>query len=247
MGSVGARNGAVAPTPIPMPAPTPEPPAVSGQPIDDNSIVTLRQQMGQTGYEAGDPNAPSQRKLYVKTSKAFNINTYLATDGATMHTSQSQWDSLGYTERMVKNDIARIDSGMKPLPYNIQTYRFIDGNALGRIMGQSWMNNRTVRYLVQDLDSGAKSLSDMSTALKNTSYTQKAYTSTTYDTSHPAFDTYPVRLNVVAMKGTPAIATINTVEHEILVGRGRKYNFTGGCRIRHDRYGNPQLEIDVQI
>ena len=69
-------------------------------------VAVYQRQMGQNGNEAGQVTVPSWQKLYVGTSKSYNINRYLETDGKSIKANGSQWDQLGYTKRMIKNDIA---------------------------------------------------------------------------------------------------------------------------------------------
>lgn len=242
MGSVGAsrRNG-VAPA-----TQQTQQQQIDGRTITRSDIRALQQAMGQTGYEAGDPNAAPRNKLYVNTSKAFNINAYLNSDEQTIHHPASQWDSLGYTKRMVKNDIARIDSGMKPLSENIRTYRFVDAESLGRIIGAPNVNDRTINAIIDQVKNNPSFRDNFSKGLQSVDYTQKAYTSTTYVSEHGTFDQYPVMLNIVGRKGTDAIITNNHAEHEILFGRKKKYNFTGGVSVRTHN-GRSQLVIDVYI
>lgn len=251
MGSRGRNLGGtslqatISPTPV-MPAPTPViQPQPQPQPsitdVTDADVPRLQRLMGQNGYEAGDPNTYPQRKLYVNTSKSLNINTYLQTDGATIHNPDSQWDSLGYTPRMVRNDIARIDNGMKPLPENIRTYRYVNGDALGNMLNDPRINNNSIRGLIRDFTSGRKDVNQLKTALLNTKYTHKAYTSTTYEEYHGSYSQRPVRLNMIFTKGTNAIVTNNIAEHEILGHRGMKYNF------KDVRVENGQIVIDVTV
>ena len=91
-----------------------------------NRLAQLQAQMGQTGDEAGQVNPGSnKRKLYVNTSKSFNINQYLRTDGKQIDHPNSDWTwMMGYNARMIKNDIQRIDSGMRPLSQDMQLYRW---------------------------------------------------------------------------------------------------------------------------
>ena len=219
-----------------------------------SKIAELQKAMGQTGMEAGDPDPPGvsmmdkgKKKLYVHTSKAFNINAYLLSDGQTIHSDDSGWDSLGYNERMVKNDIAKIDSGMKPMSQAVQTYRYIDADGLSKMLGLN-MTRLEVHKMIRLLDSGdTTAAKNFSTALQNASYTHKGYTSLTYDTSHPGFADRDVRLDIKLNKGTPAIVTNNHVEHEILGGRGLKYNFTKKFKVLTTNTGKKQLVVELSI
>ena len=221
---------------------------ITGQTITQADVKTLQQEMGQNGYEAGDPNAyPNTRKLYVNTSKSFNINAYLNSDGQTIHHPASQWDTvMGYSERMVKNDIAKIDAGMKPLSRDLQLYRFVDAEALGRMVGAPNIKDSTINVLIQQIKTNSAVRDSFGAGLKTVDYTQKAYTSTTYEASHGTYDQYPVMLRMVARKGTDAIVTNNHAEHEILLGSKKKYNFTGRVSVRTHN-GRDQLVIDVYI
>lgn len=211
-----------------------------------SQVTQLQRAMGQTGDEAGKPNVLGRNKLYVNTSKAFNINAYLNSNGATIDTPDSQWQHLGYTKRMVKNDIAKIDAGMKPLSQSVAVTRFVDGDALGKMIGDSSINNKTVDSLISTLSRNSADLNSFGTVLKNTDYTHKGYTSTTYVDSHGTFDSRAVRLNMVLTKGSKAIVTNNHAESEILSARGSKYNFTGNVRVVNTGKRD-QLVIDVYI
>ena len=215
---------------------------ISAKEITRDDVEELQRQMGQTGLEAGDPDATPRNKLYVNSKKSLNINVYLTTDGETIHSPYSDWDSIGYTKQDAERAIKQIDSGMKPLVDSFKLYRYIDGDSLGMMLDDSRINNRTIQKLINDLESGRKDINDLGAALKNTDYTQKAYTSTTYVASHGTYESRPIMLNIVATKGTPGIITANHREHEVLLGHGLKYNFTGGVHIV-----NGQLVIDVYI
>jgi len=215
-----------------------------------NAIRQLQQEMGQTGYEAGDPNAIPKRKLYVNTSKSFNINYYLST--GSIDSPSSNWQNLGYTERMVKNDINRIDSGMKPLSQALQTYRYVSGAALGRILNDTSFNDaKFVNNLISTLKSNQAALNNFNTILKNTKYTQQAYTSLSYVKKHTTYDSYPIRFNVLLREGTPSIITNNHAEHEVLAGRKLDYNFVGARIVNDYSYANRKhqdyLEINIVI
>ncbi len=222
--------------------------AVTGRVLSDSDVNTLRTQMGQTGYEAGDPNAPTgKQKLYVKTSKSFNINRYLVTNGADIHSSNSQWDSLGYNKRMIKNDIARIDSGMKPLTENVSLIRFIDSGSLNYMTGGivNPGSGSNFQNFLGRLENDKQFADSFKGVMKNTDYTHPAYTSTTTIQSHPAFDNRDIKLEMVARKGTSVIVTKNIAEHEILIGRNTKYNFTGDFRVDTLKNGRKQLVLKV--
>lgn len=262
MGGRSSSSGlASAPAAAPSPTPGTEPEtertsaasapaetAVKGHTITRADVDSLQREMGQTGYEAGDPNAAPRDKVYVKTSKSFNINAYLRSDARTVHdpSGNSDWENLGYTTADAARAVRQIDAGMKPLPYNVNLTRFVGGDALGAILGNPAITSDNVGRIISSIrtPAGAAKFAD---ALKIAEYTEKAYTSTTYLQTHPAFDTRQIRFNIIARKGTKAIATSNHVENEILLGRGVKYNFTGGFRVVTTPKGVEQLIIDVVI
>lgn len=197
-----------------------------------NAISQLQQSMGQTGNEAGYVNPPSgnnRDKLYVNTSKAFNINYYLAT--GSINSPDSMWQYNGYTQRMVNNDIQRIDSGMKPLTQGVSGFRYMNGDALGRMLKNSAINSSNIGTIISRLESDPQAVSQLSDILKGTNYTHPGYTSISYDKGHSTFDKYPVRLDVTLRQGTNAIVTNNHREHEVLGSRGSDYNFTGNVRV----------------
>ena len=245
-----ASTPAAAPSPEPTPTPTPTPAeaAVKGRTITRADVAALQRAMSQTGYEAGDPNAAPRDKVYVKTSKSFNINAYLRSDGRTVHdaTGSSDWEHLGYTTRDAARAVSQIDAGMAPLPYNIALTRFVGGDALGAILGNPRITSANVGRIISSIRT-ADGAAKFAAALRVADYTEKAYTSTTYLQTHPAFDTRQIRFNIVARKGTQAIATSNHAENEILLGRGVKYKFTGGFRVVTTPKGVEQLIIDVVI
>jgi len=220
-------------------------------------VLALQRQMGQTGDEAGRVGVPRNVKEYVGTSKAYNINTYLYTDGATMHSPQSGWDdpskvarfpgctaSDALTETKVKKMITKIDSGMKPLPNDVQVTRFVEPNALGSYLGNSNINSSTFGSLMSTLNTQA-GRDSFAKQLRGTQTTNKAYTSTSWVNDHPSFANYQIRLRGVAKAGTKAIVTNNRAEHEILLGRGTKFNFTGGFEVKTTSTGRQQLVLDV--
>ena len=204
--------------------------------------------MGQTGYEAGDPNASPDNKVYVKTSKAFNVNAYLRSGERSVHdtSGNSQWEYLGYTTADAARAVQQIDAGMKPLPEDIRLTRFVGGDALGAMLGNPRITRANVGRIIQSL-STPQGQAKFAAALVGADYTERAYTSATYLQSHPAFDTRQVRLNIVGRRGTPAIVTSNHAEHEVLLGRNARYEFTGGFRVTLTPKGVAQLEIDVVI
>lgn len=229
----------------------------------DREIEAMRRQMGQTGLEAGDPNAsPNWRKLYANTSKSFNINMYLNSDGTTIEHPNSNWTHnypRPYTMQMAKNDIARIDRGMKPLTRDVNTVRYTDGVGLSYILGMGGQRV-DVDALMRGVKSGNTSLG---TALKNANYVQKSYTSVSYDPNRNAYRDMPVRLEIKMRKGTKAIITSNKAESEIMGAHHLKYNFTGNVRVERvqgtiagktngismgsRRYNREQLVIEVEI
>lgn len=215
-------------------------------------VKALQQQMGQTGDEAGlvHPQFFSQ-KLYVATSKSYNINYYLNSDGKSIDSPISNWQNLGYTKNMVKNDIAKIDSGMKPLPRDIHLTRYVNASALSNMLGSSGIDDKNIGSIVSRMKSESNFMNAFQKRLTTTDYTAKAYTSASYVRAHGTFDSMPIRLNIVAKKGTNAIVTNNHREHEIVLGRGQAYKFKGArvesviptsTRTRMD-----QLVIDVEI
>ena len=206
MGGRGTASGlASTPTVTPAaPAATPAsasaaaPAAAKGRTITRADIDELQREMGQTGYEAGDPDAAPRDKVYVKTSKSFNINAYLRSDGRTVHdaSGNSDWEHLGYTTGDAARAVRQIDAGMKPLPYNVNLTRFVGGDALGAILGNPRITSANVGRIISSIrtpDGAAK----FAAALRAADYTEKAYTSTTYLQTHPAFDTRQIRFNIV--------------------------------------------------
>lgn len=225
----------------------------SGHDITRADIPRLQNAMGQTGDEAGlvNPIGGARAKLYVNTSKSFNINYYLNTGGASIDSPTSQWQYLGYTKRMVRNDIARIDAGMKPLSESVNTTRWMGGTSFGYMFGGQ-INDGNIGSVISRLETDKSYARTFSQALKGTNYTAKAYTSTSYRKTHGTYDSMPIRLNMVMRKGTPAIVTNNHRESEIIGGRNLKYNFTGGFRVEtitptSTGRKQKQLVVDVYI
>lgn len=243
---------AAAPQAAPAPAPTAQQAAAAAfaqaHAITRADVARLQRAMGQTGYEAGDPNTSPQNKVYVKTSKSFNINAYLRSGMTSVHdpSGNSQWEHLGYTTRDAARAVRQIDAGMKALPESIRLTRFVGGSALGAILGNPRITSTNIGRIIQSIKT-PQGAAKFAAALRAADYTEDAYTSTTYLQTHPSFDTRQLRLNVVARKGTKAIVTSNHAENEVLLGRGVKYNFTGGFRVVRTPKGVEQLEIDVVI
>ena len=211
-----------------------------------DQIKQLQKDMGQDGYEAGDPNETPNGKLYVKTGKAFNINAFLNSDGATINSMHSNWNGL-VEKPWIQNAIKQIDKGMKPLSENIQVSRFVDGDSLGYMIPNIGVDNGNFQKFVNKLESGEISAQSFQTALKDVDYTHKGYTSTTYAQTHGSYGNRDVKLNMVMRKGTPAIVTNNHAENEILGGRNMKYNFTGGYKVVTMPNGKKQLILDVYV
>lgn len=221
---------------------------LSMSPWDSGSeIDRLRDAMGQTGLEAGDPDATPRDKLYVNTGKSFCINTYLMTDGKTYDAPGTDWGGL-ISERWVQDAIKQIDSGMRPLPEDVKVARFMTGSGLGKMLGMDGLTDRNIRMFIRKLERDPSAAADFKEGLRGTSYTHKAYTSTTYSGTHGSYGENPVRLNIIASKGTPAIITANRREHEILLGRGQKYDFSrASFRVETLPSGKKQLVIDVKM
>ena len=211
-----------------------------------DQIYQLQQEMGQTGMEAGDPNQTPNNKLYVKTGKSFNINAFLNSDGEKITSINSNWNNL-IDKPWIKNAIPKIDKGMKPLSQSVQVTRFLDGDSVGYMIPNIGVTKGNFNEFINKLESGQISAKTFQTALKDTDYTHKGYTSTTYAQSHGSYGNRDVRLNMVLRQGTPAIVTNNHAESEILAGRNQKYNFTGGYKIETLPSGKKQLVLDVYI
>lgn len=253
----GNRSGispAIDTTTVPAPQPTPAP-AQNERPEPEQplqmtqaDVARLQLLMGQTGDEAGRPNVPTPQKLYVNTSKSFNINTYLRSDGRSIHdpSGNSQWEHLGYTTADAARAVRQIDAGMAALPVDVSLTRFVGGSALGAILGNPKITSANIGRVIQSIKT-PQGAAKFAAALNAADYTEKGYTSTTYLQSHPAFDTRQLRLNIVAKKGTKAIVTNNHAESEVLIGHGVKYKFTGGFRVITTPKGVEQLVLDVEI
>lgn len=223
--------------------------------ITDETVKELRNSMGQTGNEAGDPFTNPNSKLYANSGKAFNINAYLNSDGATIHSDLTDWDKY-ISKTWVKNAIKQMDNGMKPLTQSVNVTRFLSKEGFEAITGVKYSDD-----LISQLQAGGSVGKDLSSALSGVNYVHKGYTSTSYKDSHPSYGDQPVALNMVLRQGTHAIVTNNTPESEIIAARGSKYNFTGGYSIRevpvYQKIGNKgygkqigtrkQLVLDVYI
>ena len=209
-------------------------------------IKQLQQEMGQDGYEAGDPNASPGSKLYVKTGKAFNINAFLNSDGEKITSVHSNWNDL-IDKPWIKEAIPKIDKGMKPLSQSVQVSRFLDGDSLGYMIPGLGVTKGNFGEFISKLESGQISPKALQTALQDVDYIHKGYTSTTYAQSHGSYGDRDVKLNMVLRQGTPAIVTNNHAENEILGGRNLKYNFTGGYKVVTLPSGKKQLVLDVYV
>ena len=188
-------------------------------------IKEMQDAMGQTGYEAGNPNASPNNKLYVNTGKSMCINAYLNSDGKTYQSEHTDWGGL-INENWVKNAITQIDSGMKPLSESVRGYRYMTLGAISKLTGLN-INEKNVGKFINKLENDKAYAQKFNKILHNIDYTHKAYTSVSYLPEHGTYDNTQVRLNVIMQKGTPAIVTNNTAEHEIVGGKNSKYNFVG--------------------
>ena len=149
------------------------------------------------------------------------------------------------TKGWVKDAIQQIDSGMSPLTQSVETYRFVTAEAASQMFGVN-INSGNVNSFMHQLETNPTTASQFKEVLHNVDYTHKAYTSTTYVASHGSYDKYPVKLHIVAKKGTPAIVTSNHNEHEILIGRNQSYKFKS-YRVETLPGGKKQLVVDVTI
>ena len=226
---------------------------ITGQVLTRDDIPELQREMGQTGDEAGEVNPIRRRdKIYVNTSKSFNINAYLNSDGESISSPHSDWDTvMGYDRSAIRRDIERIDRGMKPLPENISLTRFVDVDAIQRMIPGIGIDKSNIQSVLNTLESDSSAASNFATVLRNVDYTHKAYTSASYLQTHPSYGSRDIKMNIVMRKGTNAIVTNNHRESEILGAHGLKYNFTGGFRVATvtDEYGRQkkQLVLDVYI
>ena len=213
-------------------------------------IHSMQAAMGQTGDEAGKADLPhgSYSKMYVNCSKAFDINYYLAT--GKVGAPNSTWTSAGYHKSDIQDDIEKIDKGMKPLSESVKAFRYSDGAALGKMLGDSQLTNSNISNLISALENDKVARADFATQLKNADYTHPAYTSLTYTKKHPGFDNMPIRLDFVARKGTNAIVTNNHIEHEIIGAHGLKYNFTGNFKVEEitsSATGKSQKQLVIEV
>ena len=211
-----------------------------------DQIKQLQQEMGQTGMEAGNPNETPNGKLYAKTGKAFNINAFLNSDGATILSDYSNWNGL-VDKPWVQNAIKQLDKGMKPLSQAVQVSRYVDGDSLGYMVPGMGVDKSNFNTFLGKLESGEISPKAFQTALKDVNYTHKGYTSTTYEKSHGSYGGRDVRLNIVMRQGTPSIVTNNHAEHEIVAGRNLPYHFTGGYHVDTLPSGKKQLVLDMYV
>lgn len=223
------------------------PPRVNalGRNVPNAQVAQIQRQMGQTGDEAGKVGVSPFQKTYVGTSKSYNINQYLLTDGKSIKAKGSQWDTLGFTKADARKTIKDMDTGMKPLPDNFILNRFVYPAQLQQMLGGHFTDTN-MGSIIAALKSGDASMVQMfNNLLKGAKYTHKAYTSTTYLDNHPSFDMRQIRLRGVARKGTKAIVTNNHQETEIILGRKTNYHFTGHWEVKRTSKGVEQLILDV--
>lgn len=203
--------------------------------ITDANFASLRRAMGQTGEEAGHLGNKLDR-TYIGTGRSYNINQYLRTDGKEYKTDQSKFWNNRITPEQIRRDIHKIDAGMRGLPQDTMLFRFERGDMLGGALAQAGLpgyDRNNIGSLIASLKNDPSKLQTFSNILKGMQYTNKGYSSLTYEGSHPGFGAYDVQFRIVARAGTNAIATINTKEHEVLGGHHLGYTFTGGVQIKH--------------
>lgn len=210
-------------------------------------VFVFQMLMRQTGNEAGRTDLKPGKELYVGTSKSYNINRYLESDGKDFRAKGSKWEKFGYDQKHIKKDIKLIDRGMKPLPADIRVSRYVYGEQLGIMLGDSdRINNNSINGFISDLRAGDKNVrNEFRSMLASTVYNHKGYVSTTYVRRHPSFDLRSVRLDLVVKRGTKAIMTNNHTEHEVLLQRDLKLYFTGRFCIITTRKGVDQLVIEA--
>lgn len=211
-----------------------------------DKLRELQRTMGQTGLEAGDPDESPRNKLYVNTGKAWVINTYLTNDRGSYDTPGTDWDNLVDRE-WLDRAIRKLDRGMKPMSEDIIVNRYMDAEAADKMLGLGEVTSDGFNALINLIDRSDSNKEDFKNLLGGLDYTQKAYTSTTASEEHSSYDNYPVKLNMIISKGTPAIVTSNFREHEIVVGRNRKYKFTKNFYVKTLPSGKKQLVIDVIV
>ena len=149
-------------------------------------IQEMQNAMGQTGLEAGNPNASSNNKLYVNTGKSMCINKYLNTDGASIDSDFTDWDNL-ISKSWVKDAIGKLDKGMKPLSESVKGYKYMTPEALGKMLNMD-ISQKNINTLISQIATDKSAQQKLNQALQNTDYTHKAYTSISYIPSHSSYD-----------------------------------------------------------
>lgn len=208
----------------------------------------LQQRMGQTGNEAGitkGQGATFRSTLYVGTSKSYNINAYLRTQGQDATSPLSGWiykDSHGnYHGNLsindIRNTIRQMDNGMKPLPKAINATR-VEGSDM--TLSTFGLNNYTKNDIMK-----------MDSAQLNSLFTGKVryndgYTSMAYNERGIKMDgRCDVCVEYTIKQGTKVIQTNNLAEHETIVDRGYAQKCTS-ARIGN-AFGKKMLIINVTV
>lgn len=207
----------------------------------------LQRQMGQTGFEAGRTKRQGGRGAtltYVGTSKSYNVNKYLNTDGKDATHPDSGWiqrDPQGnYYGRLsignIKNTIGEMDRGMKPLPQTINATRvesmdmFLNTLKVGGAQHLDGLSKRDIMNM---------SPQDLAKTFTGLVKYNKGYTSVAVNESGIKMpDKGEVVCEYSILQGTKVIVTNNRAEMEAIVGRGYGQTVTS-ARIGNATFKDP--------
>ena len=204
----------------------------------------LQRRMGQTGNEAGLTGVRPSQKLYVGTSKSYNINKFLNTDMQDMKHPDSNWDDPNMvgswnalTPGKVKQMIRDIDSGMKPIPVAVNATRV---ETSGMTLSTFGLDNYKISDIMK-MDQG-----QLDQLFTGRIRYNKGYTSMAHNESGIKFAAKSdVCIEYTLKSGTKVIQTNNLAEHETILGRGYAQKATA-ARIGN-AFGKKMLIINVTV
>lgn len=244
-GGLGLGAGMVTGQRVQPQGPTDHDPNWAHMTVQENQ--QLQRRMGQTGNEAGlvgSQGARPSQKIYVGTSKSFNINKALNTDMQDMHHPDSDWDDprmVGswnvLTMDKIRQSVRTIDAGMKPLPIALNATRV---ETSGMTLSTFGLDNYKIGDIMK-MDQGTLDQLFTGRIRYNKGYTSMAHNEKGIKFA-PKSD---VCVEYTLKSGTKVIQTNNLAEHETILGRGYAQKATS-ARIGN-AFGKKMLIINVTV
>ena len=215
---------------------------------DKQTYKELQDKLEMSGDDLGRPH--DENTLLVGAfNKSDMINRYLRTDGDRFTEDDLWWQrdmAEKYSKEQAAQDIAKIDSYMKPSPQDIVVTRYTDDRQLEKLLGQKV----NISEMIKAVEQGGASKKDVISSIDGKSYVEKGYTHTSWGRKSPVFvDTNPVKLEMVVKKGTPIYLTNNHAESEVVVGRNVRYTVTPYAKFEyvHGKMASRKVVLRVVV